>query len=70
MKAQSSWWPAEKLWPFSVPDGDGLVQAAENPATKQRSHLLLPLSGLLILHLEPPLIRRPPIISFYKFAPE
>ena len=28
-----------------VPDGDRLVQAAENPATKQWPHLLLPLSG-------------------------
>ena len=31
---------------FSVPDGDRSVQAAQNPAVKQRSHLLLSLPGV------------------------
>ena len=34
---------------FSVPDGDRSVQAAQNPAVKQRSHLLLPLPGGLCI---------------------
>ena len=37
-------WKWKPLSP-PVPDGDRLVQAAENPATKQWPHLLLPLSG-------------------------
>ena len=34
---------------FSVPDGDRSVQAAQNPAVKQRSHLLLSLPGGLYI---------------------
>ena len=34
---------------FSVPDGDRSVQAAQNPAVKQRSHLLLSLPGVLCI---------------------
>ena len=34
---------------FSVPDGDRSLQAAQNPAVKQRSHLLLPLPGGLCI---------------------
>ena len=34
---------------FSVPDGDRSLQAAQNPAVKQRSHLLLSLPGGLCI---------------------
>ena len=35
----------------AVLDGDGSLQAAQDPAAQQRSHLLLPLPGLRIFQM-------------------